>query len=255
MTTKVTVALAAIGLMIGMSGSVHAATNFVTNGSFETITGASGGQLGDETEATGWTTTGYNFLFTSVAQAGTGVTGSAGNLQLWTPANTSENPANNHLNSNNGFVASPDGGNFVADDGAYEVQPLSQTVTGLTVGRQYTVTFYWGAAQQSGYYTATTDQWIVSLGSQSFSTPVDSIAAEGFSGWTQQSFTYTATAGSEVLTFLANGTPAGEPPFALLDGVTMFATPEPSSLAVMSIGALALAGIILRRLRTKKPIV
>ena len=60
---------------------------------------------------------------------------------------------------------------------------------------------------------------------------------------TSGGFTYTATAASEVLSFLATGTPSGVPPFALLDGVTLNSVPEPGSLALLGIGLIALAAV------------
>jgi hypothetical protein len=210
------------------------ATNLVTNGNFQTSTG--GGQLGYNTTATGWSTSGYNFLFTSGSADTTGVTGSAGNLKLYGPGDGYANglPA-----------SSPDGGNYVGADGAFQVGAITQTISGLTALHTYAVSFYWAAAQQSGFGCVsnpanpggcTTDQWQVSLGGQTLSTPVAStgVAQGGFSGWMYQTLVFTATSSSEVLSFLAVGTPSGEPPFALLDGVTLTATPEPGTFMLMA---------------------
>jgi len=72
----------------------------------------------------------------------------------------------------------------------------------------------------------------------------------GFTGWMHQTFTYTATNTSELLSFLAVGTPNGVPPFVLLDGVVVNdATPEPGSLTLM-LGGLGLIGLGV--LRSKK---
>lgn len=242
MTKMVIGSLAALILAYSMSGNVHAAS-LVQNGNFETITGASGGQLGDESQATHWTTSGYNFIFTSASQATSGVTGSDGNLALWGPGNGSAN----------GLTDGPVGSAFVGADGAYEVGAINQTISGLTSGYTYAVSFFWGAAQQEGFSGATTDIWTVSLGgTQAQSTGIDSIASHGFEGWQQQTFDYTANSSSEVLSFLAKGTPNGEPPFALLDGVSMTVTPEPSSLVAMFVGVLGLCAIIRRRVRGQK---
>jgi len=53
-----------------------------------------------------------------------------------------------------------------------------------------------------------------------------------------QSFTYTATATSEVLSFLAAGGPSGAPPFVLLDGVSIIPIAEPASWMTL-VGAVA----------------
>ena len=59
---------------------------------------------------------------------------------------------------------------------------------------------------------------------------------------------FTATAASQVLTFLAVGTPAGQPPISLLDGVNLTFVPEPGSALVVIAGLAGLATLA-RRLR------
>jgi len=71
-----------------------------------------------------------------------------------------------------------------------------------------------------------------------------------FSGWMTANFTFTADSTSEVLSFLAVGTPAGNlPPFALLDGVSLTAVPEPSTWAMMLAGFGGLGFAAFRRRR------
>jgi len=57
------------------------------------------------------------------------------------------------------------------------------------------------------------------------------------------------TSATEVLSFLAIGTPGGVPPFSLLDGVSITEVPEPTSLALLGAG-LGLVGLMTRRRRT-----
>jgi hypothetical protein len=211
------------------TGAARAGTELVVNGDFEQTTLTASGQF-RASNVTGWSTTGYNFLYFPGTATTTGGQGDSGTVKLW---------------GNNGFVDSPTGGNFVAADGAYEVKPISQTINGLTVGQRYDVSFYWGAAQQSGYTGLTTERWDVSLGGQTQSTATANNPNHGFTGWFHQTFTYTATSTSEVLSFLSQGTPTGEPPFALLDGVsvqesTSIAEPAAASflLGVVAIGAI-----------------
>ncbi len=145
---------------------------------------------------------------------------------------------------------SPSGGNFFGVDGDQQYgSSLSQTVSGLIVGNTYKVTFNWAASQLRNRQGPTTNQWIVSLGNDTQATPVVNVASQGFDGWYTQSFTYTATAASEVLKFVANGGPAGLPPFALLDGVSLNAVPEPATWALMLAG-FGLVGVAVRRRQT-----
>jgi hypothetical protein len=53
--------------------------------------------------------------------------------------------------------------------------------------------------------------------------------------------TFVASATSEVLWFFAVGSPSGQPPFALLDGVDV-TVPEPSAVALLIPGLLVLWG-------------
>jgi hypothetical protein len=224
--TKLRDYLLALALCLGAAqNSSGQSAELVTNGNFTQLTNDAGGQLGDNVNATGWTTTGYNFVFPSGNAGDVNVTGSDGALSLYGPAN----------GSNNGLVVAPGGGNTVAADGAYEVAPIQQTINGLTTGTTYAVSFEWAGAQQSGFAGGTTENWSVSLGSATQTTNTVSIPNEGFSGWMTQTFDFTATGTTEVLSFLANGTPTGEPPFSLLADVSMTAVPEPKTYACWTI--------------------
>jgi len=67
----------------------------------------------------------------------------------------------------------------------------------------------------------------------------------------QQTMTFTASAASQVLTFLSQGGPDGLPPFVFLDGVSLVEqTPEPSSLVCACLGFSGL--IAAWRLRNKR---
>jgi hypothetical protein len=229
--TKILAVLSAVAALTSMTAQATT-TNLVTNGGFETLTNGLG-QIGYNTVATGWTTTGYNFVFGGNTADTTGAVGSYGVTKLW---------------GNNGLTYSPLGGNFLAADGAYQVQAISQSITGLIVGQQYDLSFYWAGAQQSGYSGVTTENWKVSLGDQSYTTATVTDASHGFTGWVQETYSFTATATTEALSFLAAGTPNGEPPFSLLDGVSLTAhaanVPEPSSWALIVTGLAMLCAAV-----------
>jgi hypothetical protein len=222
----------------------------VLNGSFSLTTNGSG-QLTFNTVATNWIndnydagTDGYNFLFASGIADTTGATGVDGNVKLWGP---------NDGSANGLPTSSPDGGNYLAADGVYEQAAITQQIVDLTVGDQYTVGFWWAGAQQEGFNGATTEWWSVTLGDQTQQTSIVSDPNHGFTGWEYVSFNFIADASdtvNPVLSFLAGGTPNGEPPFALLDGVSLYQTPEPGTYALLGLGLLALpvAGKLRRRM-------
>ncbi len=218
----------AVGLAV-LATSLQAAS-LVTNGSFEQLSSpgvaSEFGSRYPAQQVTGWTTSGYNFVFTPGTADTTGATGESGKLGLWGPGN----------GSNNGLPAtSPDGGNYIAADGASRYSgAITQSLTGLTPGLSTKVSFFWAGAQQSGFTGPTTEQFRVSLGSSSQFTPVLSNVSHGFTGWRQTTFSFVPTSSSEVLSFLAIGTPNGVPPFSLLDGVSVSSvTPEPASLGLL----------------------
>ena len=220
------------------TGANAAPINLVSNGGLEINAGS--GQVGANTTITDWSSTrGYNFLFAH----GTGDTIGAANH--WFPGAAME-----MWGSNNGGVNvladSSNGGFFYAADGAYGVTPLEQTIGGLTAGRQYQLSFEWAAAQQYGFYGESLSAWIVSFGSEVQATNIYANASQASSGWMNQSMTFTATSCSALLSFLARGTPDGQPPFSLLDGISLIeldsSVPEPASWLLL--GAAAFAAVL-----------
>jgi hypothetical protein len=226
-----------------------ALANSFINGGFETTTNG-GGQLGHNTDATGWTTIGYNFLYTPGSADTTGVVGQYGPNLLWGPNDGAPN----------GLPAtSPSGGNFVAADGAFQTAPIEQVITGLTIGKTYTVGFDYGFAQQEGFSGETVQNWTVSFAGQSATTTTDvlhdyTLPSHDFSGWMHTSYNFVANHATETLSFLAFGSQP-VPPFALLDGVTFTpdTVPEPASWALMLIGFGGM-GLAIRRRRAKAAI-
>ena len=245
-------------LAVGSVGFAHAtATNLIQNGNFDqtspTKTGPTqfGGAVNNGFDGNGscayggqfvssWTgTQGYEIWYPSAAAA-SGVTA----CNQFNGTSTQRLPAL--------VEAPPVGpGTFVGLDGENSTYraAIQQTVDGLTSGSKYTVSFYWGSTQEMSRQGATTEQFEVSLGSQTLLTGVKSIDTQGWSPWQHESFTFLADsstgAGWNVLNFLSVGTPGNLPPFAVLTGVSMTKNvPEPPELALFGGGLLGLGLMI-----------
>jgi hypothetical protein len=146
---------------------------------------------------------------------------------------------------------SPQGGNFLqADSTPTFAQPITQSISGLTAGQSYTVSFYQAAGQGQGDTGATTDQWEVTLGSSTQFSTLMSIPQGGMLPWTTQTLMLTADNTTDLLSFIAIGS-GGVPPQIFLDGVDMEPTvPEPSALMLLGgVGTVLALGRVGRRLR------
>lgn len=192
--------------------------------------------------------------------------------------------------SENGITNSPVGGNFLAADGSYLNRPIEQTLSGLVVGQTYYLSFWWAASQQAGLYGDTKEGWVVCLGtceyhvpdvteglafynadpgntdpsdpranelgydasdtSQIFKTSVVTNGEGAFTPWKFETFVFTATADTQKISLLAYGTPAGQPPVSLMDGLSIdinAPVPEPSTWAMMLIGFGVIGGVMRTR--------
>jgi hypothetical protein len=199
----------------------------------------------------------YNSATTAGKTFPSGYSGYSGNLQniqtLTTAAQSS------------GAIAGYSG-NFIAADGSSgDNTTISQTIAGLTIGDSYTLTFGQAAGQQANYgcisslsppySNCTTEQWKVSFGTDSQTSALMTNPIGDFQNWNPVAMTFTAYATSEVLTFLAEGTPgSSEPPIVLLADVQMYDTtgraPEPSTFAIMGLGFVCL-GFAAKRLKKR----
>ncbi len=249
-------------ILLALVTSVHAdSANLVLNGSFENTTLTNTGYFNQFSPAYGGTGA-SNVANWTVNCAGTLYPPNAGScapgdplLVLVVPntSPTSFSPGNGLYGpgpnpTKTAIPQSPDGGNFVAEDGNAELNTaFSQQIAGLRPGVDYALTFYQAASQQIGLGGATTEQWQVSLGGETEDSTLMHNPSESFTPWTEQTLIFTASSTSEALTFLALGSPQGLPPIALLDGVSLTEVPEPAFLAVAGIGLVGVFALGRRR--------
>lgn len=228
-----------------LTSSLAAAANLVTNGGFETLPSSpvvnSYQQVGPATgEASlpGWTLqrpygpafVGNQFAFTVDPTA----SGYAARVYASPPGS----PAGGHY--------------FLVDGDPVYTDSIEQSISGLTPGDRYTVSFYQASGQ--GVYLppiAHQVQWQISLGADVQTTPLMSNAANTSFPWTHETLTFTAGgSGTEILKFLAiNGGPGGYPPVALLDGISLTAVPEPTTWAMLVVGTALVGGMMRQRRR------
>ena len=245
--------------------------NLVQNGNFAAVTGG----VTDSTQ------------FGTSYRAGNFITHWTGNngYEIWYPsasAATSQDAIGQYTYTGKEHLwsatAPPSGGpSFVGLDGDSSngvASSISQLVTGLTVGENYSVSFNWAGAQMASRTGATTDMLAVSLSSGQMTnlnynygaspaggcgsngnwqlTCALSNASEGFTGWKWDSMTFTASSSSEWLNFLSVGTPSSLPPMALLTNVSLVQAPEPGALALLGGGLLALGFALIQRRRAQR---
>jgi hypothetical protein len=180
-------------------------------------------------------------------------------------------------------LAIPGGYNEVEADGNPEfASGFNYTVTGLTPGDTYSLTFYQAASQQRGFTGDTTEQWIISLGTAGLTaclgcgsfdtdfhsnrstysstdpnvsialTPLMHTPSGGMTDWNFVSVNLTADAPTDLLSFLAwgnDGTTANLPPMVFLAGVNSQpglnggGSSVPEPGTLLLVGAGALLGI------------
>jgi PEP-CTERM motif len=164
---------------------------------------------------------------------------------------------------------SPAGGDYYAADASPEFDNgvyLYQMINGLVPGEEYSVTFYQAGASYTKNISDSA-QWQVNfggtldftpdggttlaevLGGTTQLSPLMNLDTSHGSPWTLVTMDFTADSTSDLLSFFATGT--GAPPFALLDGVSVAAAPEPATWMMMLIG-IGAAGGILRRQRRER---
>jgi hypothetical protein len=155
------------------------------------------------------------------------------------------------------------GGGSAAYDGiqslevnAYNPEDVYQTVTGLTVGQTYVLSWAYGDRPGSG------DEGLAVYFGSNALLPADLVTTDydNLNGsnstvlWFENSYIVTATSATETLSFNGLLVPGvdnnGGPSYGNeVDAVSLVATPEPSTLLLLSTG-LGLLGFALRRQRS-----
>lgn len=258
-------AIAATALLAMLAHPTQAGTiNLVKNGDFSayTTTQTSRGFQVDWSGNTldNWsntsTKTWYNFLFRSDLSTGTansnGGQGVSGLIRMYDRTNCGNATQCSGNTWDGNGPSKPGGGNynFLVMDGNYpgNTGPVTQTLTGLTAGSNYAVSFTYAFAQQSGFGGATNQNLIVGFGSKSqrVLTSNYTLPDHGFSGWRQATLYFSAASASQALSFLAFGVET-LPPFALLANVQVLDVPEPTTLALVGTGIAATLAAARRR--------
>ncbi len=140
-------------------------------------------------------------------------------------------------------------GNRSLDLSGVSAGTLTQLVTGFILGGTYRLEFLLAGNPTGGNDLKSV---VASLGANSWTFSFNRAGATYDSmGWTSQGFEFTADATSMALSFTSLDPTASGP---ALDLVRIYPTPEPATLALASLGALAaVAGGIVRRRTDRRP--
>jgi len=105
-------------------------------------------------------------------------------------------------------------------------------------------------ASQVGFTGATTEQWKVTFGSQTFLSTLQNDPEQAFQPWTKQTMQFTASATSQLLTFLSQAARMGLPPLFSWT-VSRWTLRSPSTLMYAGLGCSFL--IVAWRVRNSAP--
>lgn len=230
--------------------------NLIVNGDFENVTGGASGQVGvGGFGVSDWTAVRlsgssfsdpYNAVWIATSSAIS--EGGGGVFNVW---------SNSQMTLWGSIPPSPSGGNLalLEADWGWVKSEMTQTVTGLTPGLQYRLTFDWAAGQQFQQSGDTATRFDVRLGSESYSTVSRAVPDGTFVPWQSEVFIFTATAPTDTFGFLAYGTPSGNFPMAMIDNISLVEDSAPvpeigtAGLGTMLALVTGTLGILERRRR------
>lgn len=205
----------ALAALAALSAGASAATNLITNGSFES-TVVNAGSWNTYNSVPGWTIT------------------------------TAAGPASSHgLEIRNDVVGiAEDKNNFIELDG-YENDKISQTLTGLVVGATYELSFWYsdrtGVAGSSQGWQASIGTGVGAFGAYEKGT---SFNTSGGNQWREFTAIFTANSKSETFSLWGIGT--SDSLGTSIDNISVIAVPEPGTLGLFAAG-LAVLGLSARR--------
>jgi len=264
------IGVSAIALSLGLAYSAKATPYLpgLTNLNFLSYTGTAPKAPFTSVDPTGWTG-GTSLVFIATPGNSSVPSSGCGSTYLTTYGCPST-------------LAIKGGYNEVEADGNPQYESgFNYSISGLTAGTTYALSFYQAASQQTTFNGATTEQWIVSLGTSGLYvsnlsacianhsvacvyTNADASASivptslmntpnHGLTDWNYVTMDLTADASTQLLSFLAwgnGGSTINEPPIVFLTGVNSpsgLTVPEPATLSLFGAGLLGLGGIMLRR--------
>ena len=236
-------------LAVALSTPAHA--NLITNGGFVPVSSIGTAKSGLLTNLSqnipGWTAKAYNNIGLDF-WGGVVADGNTISVNLDEALWQGNSGVRHYMNVPDvTYVSSVDGSGWFLniDSDPRFGDTMEQTVNGLIQGHTYELSF----SQAAGQYAPDPDVqitswWRVTFGSSPFIDSATMTVASGapISAWQSQTMNFTATSTSQLLSFLAQGTPIGGPPFALLSGVSLTdITPPPTPTAVP--GPLPVLGV------------